>query len=136
VRGVRTRDYLYLRNLAPDRWPAGDPEFYWAVGPFGDVDDSRTKQMLMKRRPQPYFDLCFATRPAEELYDLRSDPDQVSNVAGRAKYDLTRRQLAARVDEWMKATADPRIAPTEFWDQVPYIGPKFRGRPTDLPKNR
>lgn len=136
VRGIRTRDYLYLRNFEPGRWPAGDPEYYWAVGPYGDVDDSRTKQMLLQRKPQPYFDLCFAKRPAEELYDLRPDPDQVTNVAGLSKYDPVRRKLAARVDEWMKATSDPRTAPTDFWDRVPYIGPKFMGRPADLPKNR
>ncbi len=25
VRAIRTREHLYLRNLRPDRWPAGDP---------------------------------------------------------------------------------------------------------------
>ncbi|MBL8233972.1 MAG: sulfatase-like hydrolase/transferase, partial [Bryobacterales bacterium] len=136
VRGIRTRDFLYLRNLAPDRWPAGDPEFYWAVGPYGDVDDSRSKRLLLDRKPQPYFDLSFAKRPAEELYDLRSDPDQVNNVAAAPTYTAAKLGLANRVTEWMKATADPRVSQTEFWDRVPYIGPKFKGRPTDLPKNR
>src|SRR5262249_2574460 len=38
VRAVRTKDFLYVRNFRPDRWPAGDPEMYFAVGDFGDID--------------------------------------------------------------------------------------------------
>lgn len=136
VRGIRTKNHLYLRNLTPDRWPAGDPEFYWAVGPYGDVDDSQSKRILMERKPQPYFDLCFAKRPAEELYDLGSDPDQVINLAASSGYAAIKRNLSSRLDEWMRATADPRTSPTDFWDRVPYIGPRFKGRPTDLPKDR
>ena len=47
IRGIRTKDFLYLRNLRPDRWPAGDPELYFAVGPYGDVDGSRTKGHIL-----------------------------------------------------------------------------------------
>jgi arylsulfatase A-like enzyme len=134
VRGIRTRDYLYLRNFEPSRWPAGDPEFYWAVGPYGDVDDTPTKRLLTAKNPQPYFDLCLGKRPAEELYDLKQDPDQVKNVAGQASYGKVQSELAARVREWMKATGDPRAANpgTDFWDRAPYSGAKFKGAP---PKN-
>jgi arylsulfatase A-like enzyme len=121
VRGVRTRDWLYLRNIEPDRWPAGDPELYWAVGPYGDIDDSQSKRLLMASRPQPYFDLCMGKRPAEELYDLRSDPGQVRNIAERSK--AKRAELAAMVDKWMRATEDPRAnGRTDYWDKVPYYG--------------
>jgi hypothetical protein len=123
---------LYLRNLEPDRWPAGDPEFYWAVGPFGDVDDSLTKRLLLETKPQPYFDLCFAKRPAEELYDLSLDPDQVKNLAAYAGYRKVKDQLAAKVQRNMQESDDPRAAgATELWDKVPYTGPKFKGRPID-----
>jgi hypothetical protein len=131
VRGIRTADYLYLRNFEPDRWPAGDPEFYWSVGPYGDVDDSPTKQMLMKDKPQPYFDLCFGKRPAEEFYILKSDPDQINNVAARPEFAKIKNDLAAHVHEWMKTTQDPRAANphTDFWDRAPYSGAKFKGAP-------
>ena len=39
ARAIRTPDHLYIRNYRPDRWPAGDPELFIAVGPFGDIDD-------------------------------------------------------------------------------------------------
>ncbi len=132
VRGILTDKYLYLRNLEPNRWPAGDPEFYWAVGPYGDVDDSLTKRLLLETKPQPYFDLCFAKRPAEELYDLSLDPDQVKNLAADAGYRKVKDQLAARVQRNMRESDDPRAAgATELWDKVPYTGPKFKGRPID-----
>ena len=35
---IRTKDYLYISNFRPDRWPAGDPQLDVAVGPFGDID--------------------------------------------------------------------------------------------------
>jgi arylsulfatase A-like enzyme len=128
IRGIRTSQYLYLRNIEPDRWPAGDPEFYWAVGPYGDIDDSQTKQLLMSKRPAPYFDICFGKRPAEELYDVRNDPDEVRNLAADPKYATTKRDLARRLETWMKETADPRAkGPTDFWDRVPYTGPRKKG---------
>jgi arylsulfatase A-like enzyme len=132
VRGVRTRKHLYLRNLEPDRWPAGDPEFYWAVGPYGDVDGSPSKKLLLDSRPQPYFDLCFAKRPAEELYDLSRDPDQIRNLAADPAMARLKQELSAAVSRWMRETADPRAkGPTRFWDEVPYTGPKFKGAPVN-----
>lgn len=130
IRGIRTRRYLYLRNLTPDRWPAGDPEFYWAVGPYGDVDNSLSKQMLLRDKPQPYFDLCLGKRPFEELYDCEADPGQVKNLAADPAWAKVKAGLSRRVDEWMRKTADPRAAgATSYWDDVPYTGPKFKGAP-------
>ena len=90
VRGIRTREFLYLRNVNPDRWPAGDPEYYWSVGEYGDVDYTPTKRLLVAGEKDPqlsrYFQLVFAKRPAEELYDLTKDPGQVRNVAADPAY--------------------------------------------------
>jgi len=128
IRGIRTRDWLYLWNLEPDRWPAGDPELYWAVGPYGDVDNSRSKQFLSTRKSQPFFDRVFGKRPAEELYDVRRDPDQVRNLAADPAYARTRAELRRRVEQWMRETGDPRSAgPTDFFDKVPYTGARARG---------
>jgi N-sulfoglucosamine sulfohydrolase len=132
IRGVLDKRHLYLRNFEPDRWPAGDPQHYWAVGPYGDVDDGPTKRRLMKEKPQPYFDLCFGKRPAEELYDLQADPDQIKNLAADPAWQKVKRQLSTKVEGEMKRSGDPRASgPTAFWDQVPYSGPKFNGAPID-----
>ena len=129
VRGIRTSRYLYLRNFEPDRWPAGDPEFYWSVGPYGDVDNSPSKRLLLESKTEPYFSLCFGKRPAEELYDLKSDPDQVHNLAADPRLANVKADLAKQVQAWMKKTNDPRFGQplSDYWDKAPYSGPKFRG---------
>jgi hypothetical protein len=45
------------------------------------------------------------------------------NVAGRSEYAASRRELAGRVDRWMRETADPRVDPAcDVWDSYPYFG--------------
>jgi len=127
IRGIRTKDFLYLWNLRPDRWPAGDPKAYYAVGDYGDVDDSRAKEFILANASKPdmknFFDLNFGKRPGEELFDLRKDPHQLSNVAGRADYVAAQKELRARVEKWMRDTADPRVDPVnDAWDKYPYFG--------------
>ncbi|MCX6597171.1 MAG: sulfatase [Acidobacteria bacterium] len=135
VRGVRNERYLYLRNLEPDRWPAGDPEFFWSVGPYGDIDSTPTKAMLMAQRPAPFFDLSFGRRPAEELYDLARDPGQIHNVAAQPSHAAALRRLRVQVDDWMRQSADPRAqGSTDFWDRAPYSGPRFEGLPPPEPR--
>lgn len=127
VRAIRTKDYLYIRNLRPDRWPAGDPQQYVAVGPFGDIDGSPSKSVLLDRQSDraiaPFFNLATAKRQAEELYDLRRDPDQLKNVAGQAAHRAAQQRLRADLDRWMRETGDPRAtADDDRWDRFPYYG--------------
>jgi arylsulfatase A-like enzyme len=127
VRAIRTKDFLYIRNFRPDRWPAGDPELYFAVGPFGDIDGGPTKTLLLDSRTDPriarFFELATGKRPAEELYDLRRDPDQVTNLAGRSTHRAEQRRLRERLDRWLKETGDPRAtADDDRWDRMPYYG--------------
>ena len=128
VRAVRTRDFLYIRNLRPDRWPAGDPEQYVAVGPFGDIDGGPSKTLLLDRQADDaaiakFFQLATAKRPAEELYDLRRDPWQVVNVAANPEHARVKKELRAALDRWMRDTGDPRASSdADPWDRYPYFG--------------
>ena len=62
ARALRTREYLYIRNYAPELWPAGDPPLY------GDVDahmlhyPSPTKMFLLQRPDDPGVPLYVPTR--------------------------------------------------------------------------
>jgi arylsulfatase A-like enzyme len=132
ARAVRTEDFLYIRNHRPDRWPAGDPELHFAVGPFGDIDSGPTKGLLLDRRNDPairrFFELATAKRPAEELYDLRKDPDQLVNVAADPAYGKTLGQLRGDLAGWQRSTADPRAtAGDDRWDKYPYYGQPAKG---------
>ena len=123
ARAIRTREYLYIRNFRPERWPAGDPQKYVAVGPYGDCDDGPAKQYLLAHPDDPHFGLCFGKRPADELYDIRSDPHQIRNVAGQLKYAGALKNLRMKLDRWMRETRDPRATSVdEPWDKYPYFG--------------
>ena len=127
ARAIRTSEFLYIRNYRPDRWPAGDPERYFAVGPFGDIDGGPSKSLLLDRRGdapiRSYFELATAKRPADELFDLKRDPDQLVNVAGDPAYAKTLERLRAELTAWQRATGDPRVtADDDRWDKYPYFG--------------
>lgn len=127
ARAIRTKEFLYIRNFRPARWPAGDPEKWVAVGPFGDCDGSPSKEFILGRREEPefakFFQLGFAKRPAEELYVLAKDPHQIVNVAEQKSYAGIKRKLRSELDRWMKETADPRATTDDDrWDQFPYFG--------------
>jgi uncharacterized sulfatase len=95
--------------------------------PYGDVDTTHVKDYLLAHQHEPaiapYFARIFGRRPAEELYDLRRDPHQLTNIADQPAYATTLVQLRARVTTWMTETHDPRLDPKyDAWDHFPYYG--------------
>lgn len=127
-RAIRTRDFLYIRNFHPDRWPAGDPVAYRDPAfPYGDCDEGPTKSYILAHQEEPainrLFQLCFAKRPAEELYDVRQDPNELINLADNPAYAASKKELHSQLDQWMRATADPRATSNDDpWDRYPYYG--------------
>ena len=126
-RAVRTKDFLYILNLRPERWPAGDPKMWKAVGEFGDCDAGVVKEFILKRRDEPpmkrFFDLNFGLRPAEELYDLQTDPHETNNVAGHPEFAAAQKKLRTELDAWMRGTGDPRLdSSDDRFEKAPYFG--------------
>lgn len=125
-RAIRTRDYLYIRNFEPDRWPAGDPETHQSVGQYGDVDNSISKFLIMDMEgtssDPDFFKLTFGKRPAEELYILAEDPYNMHNAAVEDKFAPVLKQLRTELEQWMQETGDRRYAEpqTIYWDTVEY----------------
>jgi N-sulfoglucosamine sulfohydrolase len=126
-RSLRTADFLFIRNFDSDGWPTGEvdghhPEYDFATeswptepGAFSfNIDPSPSKQFLRLRRDAPdvkqIAELSFARRPEEELYDLRSDPEQLVNVASEEEYAKTRDQLRRQLDAELIKSDDPRLA--------------------------
>lgn len=127
MRAIRTDDFLYIRNFDADRWPGGTPDGEKAFGgnPYGDCDGSPTKTFVLDHRDDPkyrkYYELAFAKRPAEELYDLKKDPDQLHNVAGQPEYAKAQEELSRRLNGELISTEDPRvIGGGDAFDTYPY----------------
>ena len=147
-RALRTRDFLYIRNYEPDRWPMGDPTgLTEAAAPptqavenvthttFADFDASPTKAWMVNHRNDSSWlqawQLGFAKRPAEELYDLSKDPDQMHNIAADPAYAAVRGDYADRLKGILTAAGDPRLAEGAIlFEQPPFTS----GRPRPQPK--
>jgi len=121
-RALRTDRFLYIRNFAPDRWPAGDPPGFY------DIDDSPTKQYLLEHQKdpdvQPFFEWACGKRPAEELYDIVADPGCLKNLAADPRYARVKDELARRLEQTLKETGDPRVAGHgDIWESYPRFSP-------------
>ena len=46
------------------------------------------------------------SRPAEELYELHSDPEEVNNLVGNSAHAQSLSQLRNELDRWMLRTSD------------------------------
>ena len=142
-RALRTADHLYIRNFAPDRWPMGNPKAADASDlpstevlssnthiAFADMDASPTKAWLILNGRQPewqkFYDLAFAKRPAEELYDLRKDPAQLANLAADPAHAATRDSLSRQLLDSLRAAGDPRLS----GDGLTFERPPFSDLPT------
>jgi len=144
-RALRTPEYLYIINFKPQRWPMGSPLNITESGApeysklenntfitFGDLDASPTKAWIVQHRNdaqwKPYYDYAFGKRPAEELYVIADDPDQVNNVAADQKYAGTKAKLRARLLQELTATKDPRVmGDGSTFDKHPYSSLPYQG---------
>jgi uncharacterized sulfatase len=123
ARAVRTADYLYVLNFKPERWPAGDPAPKEAQNPtaekglkallpgYHDVDNSPSKQFLIDEKTTwpKYFDLAYSKRPAEQLYDIKSDPGCINNLAENPELDEVKTKLNKILLDELKKQKDPRV---------------------------
>lgn len=124
-RAVRTEQFLYIRNFVPERWPAGAPNVSSSQNIFSDTDDGPAKRWMIDHADEPsvrpLFLLAFGKRPAEELYDLRTDPHQMRNVARDPAYRMVRDQLAHTLESELRALRDPRVVGgARQFDEYPY----------------
>jgi arylsulfatase A-like enzyme len=121
VRCIRTEQYLYVRNFAPDRWPAGNPE----TG-YSNVDPSPTKELILTQHEQgeeKYYNLSFGKRPAEELYHIVDDSACMNNLAELPEYADLKQSLWNELKEKLEQTGDPRIfGDGDRFDQYAYTG--------------
>jgi arylsulfatase A-like enzyme len=127
VRAIRTKDYLYVHNFMPDRWPAGNPET-----DFGNCDPSPTKEVV-KALGGYFYDLSFGKRPADELYRLSDDAECVKNIANDLAFKDIVDDLRYRMMGMLKEEQDPRaLGKSEVFDTYEYQGGRGKGYETWL----
>jgi N-sulfoglucosamine sulfohydrolase len=102
MRALRTRRYSYILNLAH--------ELSFPIA--GDVASSPSWKAVVERRAalgkRPLE--SYLRRPAEELYDVTEDPQQLVNIADLAQHRDTLLQMRAALGQWRADTKDPWLA--------------------------
>ncbi|MCP5119467.1 MAG: sulfatase-like hydrolase/transferase, partial [bacterium] len=110
ARALRTRTHLYIRNFAPDRLPAGDPEGYH------DIDNCPSKTYLIENKDKPgvkeLFEATVNANPAEQLYDIGADAACLDNLAEKPEHAVLKQQLSQELDQTLTAQRDPRMMGT------------------------
>jgi arylsulfatase A-like enzyme len=139
-RSIRTKDYQFIINFKPDRWPLGDP--YRLDGDneptysllenrtfvtLADEDAGPTKAWIVTNRNDPkvnpIYKAVYGKRPKEELYDLKKDPDQMDNLANNPKHAQTVKKLRKRLMKYLRETNDPRLIDDgKFFETPPMAG--------------
>lgn len=104
MRCARSRDFAYIRNLAPG------PKLTLSL----DLENSPTRRGMGDAHLEP--------RPQEELYDRTKDPDELQNLAEDPNYESVRRAYAEALDTWMHETGDPLA----FGDSIALPTPRNR----------
>ncbi len=123
ARAIRNEHYLYIENLKPDRWPAGDPppanldqeipgEGFKSIGlGYCDIDDSPTKEYMIENRDKwpALFAEGYEKRPEEQLFDIQKDPGCTTNLAQSAEYDSIKTEMKTKLEKLLTEQGDPRM---------------------------
>ncbi|KAK8382114.1 hypothetical protein O3P69_015225 [Scylla paramamosain] len=126
MRGVRTAAFKLIHNLYYRMPFPVDQDLYLAPA-FQDILN-RTRD----GHPLPWLTSLdqYYHRPRWQLYDLRRDPHEQRNVAGKKRYGAALATLRARLRAWQDATQDPwRCGPGAVLEDMG----AFHQHPTCLP---
>jgi N-sulfoglucosamine sulfohydrolase len=140
-RALRTLDHVLIVNFKPDRWPLGNP--YRLDGTneptfdevaqttfvtLPDDDAGPTKAWFVGARKSPewsaQFEKFYGRRPMFELYDLKTDPHEMTNVADSPAYAAVRKEMTERLFTILRETGDPRMTDEgKYFETPPLAGP-------------
>lgn len=127
ARAIRTHEFLYIRNFKPQLWPVGNPSPPDEPGiqGFEDIDDSPSKRVMMQNRHEwaRYFEMAFAMRPQEQLYDIRKDPACIEDLSSDHAYVTQLTWLRQQLEQELTQQKDPRMLGTgNIFDTYPRFG--------------
>ncbi len=132
-RVVRSKDFLLIWNMKPERWPAGAPQRIDPENPeellpmygiddegvhhsdqaFTDIDASPSKSFIVENYNdediRKYFEWAVEKRPEFELYNVTNDPVCLNNLAGKSDYTEVENKLKNVLLAKLKETEDPRV---------------------------
>lgn len=102
VRTVSDGRYKYYRNFMPEKPYYQDSEFRRSMPMMREILKLRDEgqlnaQQMLWFRP---------TKPAEELHDTQTDPNEFTNLADNPAYTAKLTELRGQMDAWLKKVGD------------------------------
>lgn len=122
IRSVRDKRYRYIRNYEPFR-------------PYHQYMNTPEKSAVTKQLheladagelPPEAWWFTAEEKPVEELYDLKKDPHEVNNLAGKKEYQKVLKRMRGAHQEWMVSTGDLGLVPEpELVKQEKRLGSRY-----------
>ena len=100
IRSVRTREFKYIRNFHPEI-PYMQHSGYKKMG-----YPMETVMKVLHAEGKWTSPFMATTRPEEELYDLKSDPHEMKNLAADPDFSKQLETMRNSVDGWIAETGD------------------------------
>jgi arylsulfatase A-like enzyme len=108
-RGVRDSRYKYILNLRPEnKWTTHFTKVPGIPDSHKQVWDTWVEKAKIDTKVAKLIDII-EHHPAEELYDLRTDPYEFNNIADRPENRPVLREMRDRLNEWMLSQNDPAL---------------------------
>ena len=106
MRAIRSRNFKYILNLMPERaycqFNAYKEQSYPGLAVLNVLH-------LQGKLPPEQDAFMQPTKPPEELYDLRTDPHELHNVAKDPAYASTLQDLRSEMEKWRAAVGDTGV---------------------------
>ncbi|MDA0766889.1 MAG: sulfatase [Verrucomicrobia bacterium] len=108
IRSIRDGEFHLLLNLTPETsyhekhvMTKNSRLVWWpALQNAATKGDSKAQALMDK----------YQTRPAEELYQVDTDPFEINNLADNPEFHEVKEQLRAELSRWMSEQGDPGAA--------------------------
>jgi len=106
MRTVTDGRYRYIRNYAPHRIYAQHEAFEWQMDSYRSWESEH-----LAGRLTPVQERFWQEKPAEELYDVHADPDQITNLIDVPEHRRRVAALRRALDEHLIAIHDNGFIP-------------------------
>jgi N-sulfoglucosamine sulfohydrolase len=118
MRTARDARFRYIRNYHPERPYAQHSDYAESLPTWRELRRLRLDEtMLLGRGVEPELlgtvprRFLAATKPEEELYDTRTDPHEVENLAADPRYATDLNRLRAALSDWQETYGDLGLIP-------------------------
>jgi uncharacterized sulfatase len=108
IRCVRTQRYKYIRNYHPERPYTQFNAYKHRQYPVLTLMQVLGQQGKLTPAQERFM---AATRPKEELYDLKSDPHEINNLCAAPRVQPVMSELRKALDQWIERTRDQGATP-------------------------